>query len=54
MNNEQLMETIKKIYGLIHPDTSPEVDFYLEDISDGKILDMIFEIVKPIVEGESK
>ena len=47
MTNEQ---AIKEIYKLIHPDTTPPA----EEVSDGGILDMVFQIVKPIVEGESK
>ena len=45
MTNEQ---AIKEIYKLIHPDTTPPA----EEVSDGGILDMVFQIVQPIVEGE--
>lgn len=39
-------EVIKKIYELIHPDTTPDGN----DVSDGEILDMIFDLVKPFIE----
>jgi hypothetical protein len=32
----------KTIYDLIHPDTTPDG----QDVSDGELLDMIFDIVK--------
>jgi len=44
MTNEQ---AIKEIYKLIHSDTTPPA----EEVSDGGIIDMIFQIVAPIVEG---
>lgn len=39
-------QVIKLIYGLIHPDTTPDG----HETSDGEILDMIFELVKPFIE----
>jgi hypothetical protein len=39
-------EAIKKIYELIHPDTTPDGN----EVSDGEVLDMVFEIVKPFIE----
>ena len=39
-------EALQKIYVLIHPDTTPDG----QDVSDGELLDIIFEIVKPYVE----
>ena len=39
-------EALKKIYELIHPDTTPDGN----EVSDGEILDMVFEIVKPFIE----
>jgi len=40
-------EVIKIIYELIHPDTTPDGN----DTSDGEVLDMIFELVQPFIEG---
>lgn len=48
--DNQLLKAIKDIYSLIHPDTTPSGD----EVSDGQILDMIFEIVSPIVQGADK
>ena len=39
-------EALKKIYELIHPDTTPDGN----EVSDGEVLDMVFEIVKPFIE----
>lgn len=50
MMKSEMTKALIDIYNLIHPDTTPSA----EEVSDGEILDMIFEIVKPIVEGESK
>ena len=50
MTNEQLERAITEIYKLIHPDTTPPS----EEVSDGGILDMIFNIVEPIVERLEK
>ena len=46
----RLLRAIKEIYSLIHPDTTPSGD----EVSDGQILDMIFDIVSPIVQGADK
>jgi hypothetical protein len=46
MTNEELHKAIVEIYKLIHPDTTPPA----EKVSDGGLLDMIFQIVEPIVE----
>jgi hypothetical protein len=40
------LETLRKIYELIHPDTTPDGN----EFSDGEILDMVFEIVKPFMQ----
>lgn len=50
MTNEELHKAIVEIYKLIHPDTTPPA----EEVSDGGLLDMIFQIVERIVEKESK
>lgn len=47
MTKKNVNEAIIEIYKLIHPDTTPRA----EEFSDGEILDMIFQIVSPIVEG---
>lgn len=46
MTKEELERAIYEIYKLIHPNTTPPA----EEVSDGGILDMIFNIVEPIVE----
>ena len=48
--NEELLKAIVEIYKLIHPDTTPPA----EEVSDGGLLDMIFQIVERIVEKEIK
>ena len=50
MTDAELLKAIVEIHKLIHPDTTPPA----EEVSDGGILDMIFQIVEPIVEGEIK
>lgn len=35
-------DTFREIYDLIHPDTTPDGN----DVSDGEILDMVFDLVK--------
>ena len=40
------LEALRKIYALIHPDTTPDGN----EFSDGEILDMVFEIVKPFMQ----
>jgi hypothetical protein len=50
MTNAELLKAIVEIHKLIHPDTTPPA----EEVSDGGILDMIFQIVEPIVEEEIK
>jgi hypothetical protein len=49
MTKEQLEKAIYEIYKLIHPNTTPPA----EEVSDGGILDMVFNIVEPIVERKS-
>ena len=48
--NEELLKAIVEIYKLIHPDTTPPA----EEVSDGGLLDMIFQIVERIVKKEIK
>jgi hypothetical protein len=50
MTKEELLKDIVEIYKLIHPDTTPPA----EEVSDGGLLDMIFQIVERIVEKEIK
>jgi hypothetical protein len=40
------LEALRKIYELIHPDTTPDGN----EFSDGEILDMVFETVKPFMQ----
>ena len=40
-------EAVRKIYELIHPDTTPDG----QNVSDGELLDIIFKIVKPYLEN---
>jgi hypothetical protein len=49
MTNQQLIEAIKEVYGLINPDTTPRFDDQGGEVSDGAILDRIFAIVQPII-----
>lgn len=61
MSDEQITKAVVKrmegleqfnalvdVYNLIHPNTTPDAN----KISDGDLLDMIFEIVKPFVEDQ--
>ena len=45
-----LMQAIIKVYALINPNTTPPI----EEVSDSGLIDMIYEIVAPIVEGDIK
>jgi hypothetical protein len=45
MNITKEQEALKKIYELIHPDTTPDGN----DFSDGEILDMIFDITYKVL-----
>lgn len=38
-------EALEKIYALIHPDTTPDG----QEVSDGEILDMVFDIAKEVL-----
>jgi len=46
----QMLGVLKQIYDLIHPDTTPDGG----TVTDGAILDMVYDLVAPIVEGETK
>ena len=46
---QQLLDVLRQVYELIHPDTTPAED----EVWDGELLDMVYDLVAPIVEGES-